>query len=139
MGKPELATPTKQEVLNAAASLVEAFGESNTARYFAGFAAEASFIFHTEPEQLRSRTAYEEVWNGWLAEGWKVLACESRDPLVTAFPGGAVFVHDVTTTVQTREGRESYRERETIVFRYAVDGGLVAVHEHLSPSPSPVD
>jgi ketosteroid isomerase-like protein len=135
MGTPVLATPTEKEALDAAAAIVEAFAATDSARYFDGFAPDASFIFHTEPLMLRGRAAYEELWNGWRASGWEVLACESSNPLVTTFPGGAVFVHDVATTVHTPEGRESYRERETIVFRCAADGGLTAIHEHLSPSP----
>nr|MDQ2698596.1 hypothetical protein [Actinomycetota bacterium] len=71
---------------------------------------------------------------------------------VQTFPGGAVFSHSVATTVETGEGTDSYRERETIVFRveessadFRVDDSgtatdaaaprLIAVHEHLSPMP----
>jgi ketosteroid isomerase-like protein len=136
MGSLEFAVPTEQEVLEAAAGIVAAFAATDTARYFAGFASDASFVFHTEPRRLNSRSDYEELWNEWVAGGWKVVACDSSNPLVTTFPGGAVFIHDVATTVQTGEGQESYRERETIVFRHTPDGRLAAVHEHLSPSPA---
>ena len=54
-----------------------------------------------------------------------------------------MFTHSVDTTVDTGDGTESYRERETIVFRV---GGrrmpharLVAVHEHLSAMPDSAD
>lgn len=129
--------PTEQEVLEAARAIVDAFAATDTARYFAGFAPEASFIFHTEGQRLESRAAYEELWNGWITEGWSVISCGSTDRLVTAFAGGAVFAHDVATTVRTSAGEESYRERETIVFRREPDGKLLAIHEHLSPMPAP--
>ncbi len=55
------------------------------------------------------------------------------------FPGGAVFSHTVDTTVNTADGRESYRERESIVFRRLGDGELIAIHEHLSTVPDSAD
>jgi hypothetical protein len=63
---------------------------------------------------------------------------------VQPFPGGAVLTHSVETTVDTGEGTESYRERESIVFRVeaatdAAASRLVAVHEHLSPMPDASD
>jgi hypothetical protein len=63
---------------------------------------------------------------------------------VQTFPGGAVFTHSVDTTVDTGEGTESYRERESIVFRVEGAAGassqrLVAMHEHLSPMPDAAD
>jgi ketosteroid isomerase-like protein len=134
------AEPGRQEVLDAAAVIVDAFAATDGERYFATFAPEATFVFHTEPERLADRAAYERIWAGWVAGGWRVLSCTSSDPLVQTFPGGAVFSHTVDTTVDTGEGTDSYRERETIVFR--VDGAgssgsrLVAIHEHLSPMPA---
>ncbi|TLM83502.1 DUF4440 domain-containing protein [Pseudarthrobacter sp. NamE5] len=128
--------PTEQEVLRAAASIVEAFAATDTGRYFSCFTEDATFVFHTEPTALGSRSDYEKLWKAWLAGGWKVVSCQSSDQMVTAFPGGAVFVHEVATTVETGEGQESYRERETVVFRQAADGSLTAIHEHLSPLPA---
>jgi hypothetical protein len=61
--------------------------------------------------------------------------CTSSNQLVQTFPGGAVFSHDVATTVATADGDEDLRERETIVFR-SDDDGLIAIHEHLSPAAS---
>lgn len=46
----------------------------------------------------------------------------------------AVFTHDVETRVSTRDGEETLRERETIVFARQADGDRLAVHEHLSPA-----
>jgi ketosteroid isomerase-like protein len=127
-------TPTEQEVLDAASAIVDAFAATDSGRYFAGFAPEATFIFHTEPTRLGDRAEYERLWSGWVDDGWRVLECESSDQAVQPFPGGAVFSHDVFTRVDAGGTEDAYRERETIVFR--VDGDqLVAVHEHLSPMP----
>lgn len=131
-----LQTPSDAEVKGAAARIVAAFAATDTAGYFSGFAPECSFVFHSEPTRLDSRAAYEALWRGWLAEEWKVLSCSSTNQVVTAFPGGAVFAHDVQTTVWTGSTEDSYLERETIVFRMDSVNGLLAVHEHLSPTPA---
>ncbi|MGV8912550.1 MAG: YybH family protein [Rhodoglobus sp.] len=129
-------TPNEDDVLNAASAIVDAFTATDGDRYFRGFAPEATFIFHTEPARLDNRAAYELLWAGWVDSGWKVLDCESSDASVQSFPGGAVFSHNVFTRVDTGDGEDSYRERETIVFRLDNDE-LLAVHEHLSPVPDP--
>ena len=72
-----------------------------------------------------------------MTSGWRVASCTSSDRRVQSFPGGAVFTHSVETAVETPDGADSYRERETIVFRTDPTRGLVAVHEHLSPMPAP--
>jgi len=124
-------TPSTEEVLAAADAIVDAFAATDGERYFAVFAPEASFLFHTEAARLDDRAAYEALWQSWVEGGWRVLDCRSTARLVQAYPGGAVFSHDVATRVDTGEGEDAYRERETIVFR--VDGEqLLAVHEHLS-------
>lgn len=126
-------TPSTEEVLAAADAIIDAFAATDGERYFAGFAPEASFLFHTEAARLDDRAAYEALWQSWVEGGWRVLDCRSTARLVQAYPGGAVFSHDVATRVDTGEGEDAYRERETIVFR--VDGEqLLAVHEHLSPA-----
>lgn len=132
--------PNREAVLAAASEIVDAFAATDGDRYFAAFAPDATFLFHTEPERLADRAAYERLWAGWVDGGWRVVSCTSSDPLVQSFPGGAVFTHSVATTVDTGEGTESYRERESIVFRVegatdAASSRLVAVHEHLSPMP----
>lgn len=117
----------------AAARIVGAFGAHDTVAYFGGFAPEATFVFHAHPEVLTSRNAYEQVWAGWEAEGFRVHACRSSNARVDLVgTDTAVFVHDVDTDVETAGARETVAERETIVFRRA-DGGWLAVHEHLSP------
>lgn len=127
-------TPTEGEVQAAASAIVDAFAATDGERYFALFAPEATFVFHTEPDRLNDRAAYEALWREWVASGWRVTSCASSDPHVQLLPGGAVFTHSVSTSVDTADGPESYNERETIVFRADGDA-LIAVHEHLSPQP----
>lgn len=128
--------PTEAEVLAAADAIIEAFAATDTDAYFAGFAEDASFIFHPEPARLDSRAEYEALWAGWIASGWRVTACGSTDRLVQPFPGGAVFSHTVATSIDSADGPDSYIERESIIFRIAETGGLIAIHEHLSTVPS---
>lgn len=127
-------TPSEAEVLVAADAIIEAFAATDTAAYFAGFAADASFVFHPEPARLNSRAEYEALWASWIKAGWRVTACRSTDRLVQSFPGGAVFSHTVATSIDSADGADSYVERESIVFRVAGDG-LEAIHEHLSTVP----
>lgn len=124
--------PDAQEALLAAAAIVDAYEATDADRYFPCFAEDATFCFHTEPARLDNRREYERLWAGWVTSGWRVRSCDSSARLVQTFPGGAVFTHDVATTIETAEGPESFRERETIVFRVVADQ-LLAVHEHLSP------
>lgn len=126
---------TEAEVLAAADRLVAAFAATDTAAYFGCFSPEATFVFHTEPARLADRAAYERLWSGWLAEGWRVVACESRDRLVQVVGETAVFTHSVRTTALVDGAEESYDERESIVFARSGDS-VVAVHEHLSPAPA---
>lgn len=132
-------SPAPNDVLDAAKAIVEAFAATDTEAYFAGFAPDASFVFHPEPRRLDSRAEYEATWKQWLASGWHVVACRSSEQLVQTFPGGAVFSHTVDTTVYTGTEEESYTERESIIFRREADGSLMAVHEHLSTVPGPED
>ncbi|TQK20310.1 SnoaL-like protein [Microbacterium sp. SLBN-154] len=125
-------TPTHDEVIQAAAGIVDAYAATDGWRYFSLFAPSATFLFHTEPCRLDDRAAYERLWDSWIGEGWRVVSCVSSDPLVQLHPGFAVFTHTVDTTVATEDGEDSFRERETIVFAVE-DAQLVAVHEHLSP------
>jgi ketosteroid isomerase-like protein len=126
--------PNEGDVLAAASAIVDAFAATDGERYFSLFAPDATFVFHTEPERLDDRAAYERLWADWVDGGWEVTSCVSSGRRVQPFAGGAVFTHSVSTSVQTPDGPESYRERETIVFRAEADR-LIAVHEHLSPQP----
>src|SRR5699024_5493701 len=125
--------PKKEDVLTAAAAIVEAFAATDTERYFGQFAKDASFILHPTPDLLATED-YKRLWQSWLNEGWRVAECQSSNRRVQVFPGVAVFTHDVWTRVEVGDGtQEAYRERETIVFRRE-NVSLVAIHEHLSPA-----
>ncbi|MBG6225505.1 ketosteroid isomerase-like protein [Arthrobacter sp. CAN_A2] len=135
---PDLNPPddvlTEVEVLAAAAALVAAFRATDTGAYFRCFAPDATFVFHTEPHPLEDRAAYEELWAGWIADGWRVTDCTSSGPRVQVFGATAVFTHHVRTTTSVGGASETTSERETIVFRRA-GSSIEAVHEHLSPAP----
>ena len=121
-------------VAAAADALLEAFASHDRAAYFAAFAPDATFLFHTAPEVLASRAAYEREWAAWEADGFHVEACETTDrriDLVT--PDVAVLTHRVRTRLAGVDAVQ--RERETIVFRRGDHGSWLAVHEHLSPDP----
>lgn len=126
----------EQEVLAAAQALVQAFSEGRVEDYFAAFAPDATFLFHSTRERLASREAYRELWRTWEREdGFAVLACRSSGAAVQLVAeDAAVFTHDVATRVRTHAGEEALRERETIVFARR-DGRWLAVHEHLSAAP----
>ncbi|MFF3314778.1 YybH family protein [Streptomyces sp. NPDC003035] len=133
-----MSASAEAEVRAAAAGLVAAFGAHDTHRYFAAFAEDATFLFPTEPRFLATRAAYEELWRAWEADGFRVLACRTRDTEVRVVGEGlAVLTHRVRTRLATKDAAdgEELRERETVVFRRAPDGRWLVVHEHLSPEP----
>lgn len=127
-----------EEVQDAADRLMAAFAASDTEAYFASFAPDATFIFHPEAESPASRSAYRSLWEGWLASGWQVLDCSSREQHIQLLGTTAVFSHRVATTVQTDRagGRQATDERETIIFSRGPDGSVRCVHEHLSLFPA---
>ena len=128
-----MAEVTEAAVREAADALVAAFGAHDTAGYFARFAPDADFVFHTTPERLPDRASYERLWARWEAEdGFHVHGCTSSDARIRLSGSTALFVHDVTTDLELGGSRETVRERETIVFELR-DGDWLAVHEHLSP------
>ncbi|WP_434994818.1 YybH family protein [Arthrobacter sp. Ld5] len=127
-------TLTEGEVLTAAQALVAAFRATDTEAYFGCFAPEATFVFHTEERRLEDRAAYEELWAGWIADGWRVTDCISSDARVQLVGTTAVFTHHVRTTTSVGGASETTSERETIVFRRS-GSSIDAVHEHLSPAP----
>lgn len=123
----------EEEVLAAAATLVEAFGSGAVDAYFARFAPDATFIFHNHETRLTSTKAYRRLWDSWVEDtGFQVLGCVSSDRDVKVLGDTALFTHAVETLVRTKAGTFTNRERETIVFAVR-DGQWMAVHEHLSP------
>jgi ketosteroid isomerase-like protein len=125
------------EVLAAASKIVDDFGNHQTADYFAGFSADATFMFYTHTERLDSRAAYEALWAKWESEdGFKVHGCRSSNQLVQLIgQDAAVFTHLVSSDIEFAGEVSTVEERETIVFA-KVGGRWLAVHEHLSPNSS---
>ncbi|MBC3423337.1 nuclear transport factor 2 family protein [uncultured Pseudomonas sp.] len=119
------------QVRQAAADLVDAFASNDTARYFACFSEDATFLFHTLPQPLLSRRAYEDLWAQWKADGFAVLGCTSSNAHVSLQGDLAIFMHDVATRIRIAEQEQALNERETIVFRLQGERWL-ACHEHLS-------
>ena len=126
-------TAIEADVLAAADSIINDFGHHRTAEYFAGFAPEASFMFHTAERRLDSRADYEALWSSWEADdGFRVHSCESSDRRVQLFGDVAIFTHSVKSQIEFGGVIDEVNERETIVFQKN-DGGWLAIHEHLSP------
>lgn len=125
-----------EEVLTAARDLVDAFARHDTGAYFDAFSPDATFIFHTTDVRLGSRAEYERLWERWETEdGFRVLSCRSANGQVRMVGrSGAIFSHDVETTLSTQGEAGTVSERETIVFE-RVGTRWLAVHEHLSPAP----
>jgi hypothetical protein len=123
-----------QEVLAAAAKIVDDFGHHRTEAYFAGFAEDATFMFYTHTERLDSRAEYEALWAKWQTEdGFRVHACRSTGQKVQLIGSdAAVFTHLVSSDIEFAGEVSTVEERETIVFAKHGDNWL-AVHEHLSP------
>ena len=123
-----------EEVLKAAAELVEYFGAGAITQYFNCFSIDADFIFYTHNEKLSSRAAYEDLWKEWEKEmEFRVLSCTSSNQNVRLLDSeNAVFTHNVSTRLSTKDGQDTVHERETIIFGL-IKGKWLAVHEHLSP------
>jgi ketosteroid isomerase-like protein len=124
----------EQTVLAAADACVGAFGRHDRDAYFACFAPDATFIFHTTPGVLVGRSAWEAEWDRLVADdGFRVLACASSDRRVQLAGDAAIFTHRVATRALFGGKEVDADERETIVFARQGDGSWLAVHEHLSP------
>lgn len=120
-------------VLAAADAIVDDFANHRTEAYFAGFAEDATFVFHTADRRLGSRAEYEALWAQWESEdGFRVHACRSSDRRVQVLGDTAIFTHSVDSRIELGGSIDDITERETIVFALR-DGRWVAVHEHLSP------
>ena len=119
-------------VLAAADAIIDDFAHHRTAAYFAGFAPDATFVFHTAERRLESRDDYERLWALWeIDDGFRVHGCTSSDRRVQLLGDTAVFTHSVHSAIELGGETTEVDERETIVFARR-DGGWIAVHEHLS-------
>ena len=103
---------TEDDVVRAAGALVAAFAATDTEAYFAAFAEDATFVFHTEPQRLEDRAAYEALWRSWLDAGWRVLECRSTAARVQVLGSVGVFTHDVRTATGSTPGELARRWRE---------------------------
>ncbi|MGI3747041.1 MAG: YybH family protein [Janthinobacterium lividum] len=125
-------TDTRHDaVQHAAKTLIAAFASNDTDAYFAAFAEDATFLFHTLTAPLLSRAAYRDVWAGWQADGFAVLGCQSSNAHISLQGDVAIFMHDVDTHVRFGDEESHFSERETIVFRH-YGARWLACHEHLS-------
>ena len=122
---------SEADALTAADRIIDDFGHHHRDAYFAGFAPEATFLFHNVDHRLESRAAYEKLWAEWETEGFRVRACRSSNRRVQLFGSIAVFSHDVDTESEVAGVAETTQERETIVLAL-IDGVWLGVHEHLS-------
>lgn len=135
-GTAEEREAIRREVSAAAQRLVGAFAAHDTDAYFAAFAPEATFLFHTTGRLLDSRADYRAEWAQWEAEGFQVLECTSAERRVDVVGQHvAIFTHRVSTRVRMGHAESRLAERETIVFRRDEEGTWLGVHEHLSPDP----
>jgi hypothetical protein len=123
-----------EQILAAAAAIVDDFGHHRTTEYFSGFAEDATFVFHTHTTRLNSRAEYESLWASWETEdGFRVHGCRSTDQRVQMMgDSAAVFTHSVESDVEFGGEVSTVSERETIVFELRNESWR-AVHEHLSP------
>lgn len=124
-------TLTEQAVARAADALVAAFAATDTVAYFAAFAPAATFVF-PDTARLEDRAAYERLWAGWVADGWRVESCASTDRRIQILGDTAVLSHSVRTVTSVNDATSETYERETIVFALTPSGSILAVHEHLS-------
>ncbi len=118
-------------------SLLNAFTASDSARYFAHFHPDATFLFYDTPHRIESRKDYEDMWSRWERDAaFRVLDCKSTNQRMQSYPNGtAIFTHDVRTTRSLDGVEDVVLERETIVL-VRVDNQWTCVHEHLSPYPA---
>lgn len=124
---------TRNAVLAAADSLIDAFSRHDREKYFAAFSKDATFIFHNLDHPLRNRAAYETEWALWESrDGFKVVSCHSSDRNLQMLGSVAIFSHNVETQAEFGGEAVTSQERETIVFEKQTDGAWLAVHEHLS-------
>lgn len=127
----------RRDVLQSADALVAAFASNDSAAYFAAFSEDATFVFHSCDTPLPDLNTYRQLWASWQAAGFAVIACTSRNPLLTLHADTAIFVHEVITHLRVVGAEVHSHERETIVFRRQPGSRhWLACHEHLSLMPT---
>ncbi|TDW29408.1 nuclear transport factor 2 family protein [Cryobacterium psychrophilum] len=118
--------------LAAVDAIIDNFRSHRKAAYFAGFAEDATFLFHTTPHRIDGRAGYEALWTEWETnDGFRVHDATSTNRRIQVFGSTAVFSHDVETTLETNGDILTVNERESIILERSDDAWL-CVHEHLS-------
>ncbi len=119
------ATRSSREVAAAAAAIVAAFGRHDAKAYFALFAPDATFVFHTTAQRLNSRAEYEAEWAKWEKEdAFRVRSCKSTDQRVQVFGDVAVFTHSVQTELSAKGGPAPCASAKPSSSSAAVANGL---------------
>lgn len=122
----------ERAALAAIDAIIDDFGHHRRDEYFAGFAPDATFVFHNSPTRLESRADYEKLWAEWEREsGFSVQSCTSTGRRIQLFGTIAVFSHDVETVLKVDGVLEIQQERESIIMEER-DGVWLCIHEHLS-------
>ncbi len=122
----------ERAALAAIDAIIDDFGHHRRDEYFAGFAPDATFVFHNSPARLESRADYEKLWAEWEREsGFSVQSCSSTGRRIQLFGTIAVFSHDVETVLRVDGVLEIQQERESIIMEER-DGVWLCIHEHLS-------
>lgn len=122
----------ERAALAAIDAIIDDFGHHRRDEYFAGFAPDATFVFHNSPARLESRADYEKLWAEWEREsGFSVQSCSSTGRRIQLFGTIAVFSHDVETVLRVNGVLEIQQERESIIMEER-DGVWLCIHEHLS-------
>ena len=123
---------TEAQALAAIDAVIDDFGNNRVEAYFARFAEDATFVFHTSPRRLESRAEYEALWAEWQRDdAFEVVSCTSSDRRVQVLSNVAVFSHSVETVARISGALETQHERESIIMELR-DGVWLCVHEHLS-------
>ena len=123
---------SEHDALAVVDAIISDFGHNRVNEYFAHFAPDATFIFHTSPARLDSRAEYELLWAEWVRESsFAVLSCVSTDRKIAVHGDVAIFTHSVSTVLSIDGATETQLERESIILELR-DGDWLCVHEHLS-------
>lgn len=128
--------PRERDALAAVDDLISHFAAHRRDDYFAAFAADATFLFHSAASRLESRAEYEALWRSWEQnDDFHVESCSSTERRIQLFGETAVFSHDVETAQSVGGVRITITERESIILQL-IDGRWLAIHEHLSLAPA---
>jgi len=129
----------ESDVISVVDAIIDDYAHHRRDDYFSHFATDATFVFHTSPDRLESRSEYEALWRSWEDENeFQVLSCRSSERRIQMFGDVGVFSHRVETVLRMDGVEEALTERETIVVSRS-DGRWCGIHEHLSGIDAPTD